>query len=384
MVGLLVRIARAINIHRELPGETVFMAELKRRLWYGIVFLDCYASLDRGSEPAIHPDTFNRDLPSHVNDDDFDEFTTTLASREGEITDMSLALIAMEGSALSLQMAIPEDLPSGQKWQQRLEMAYAFQKKVNEKYIRHLNPDNVSHRVVAGVGTAASHSMILRAVRPMQHHPSNTPPRVDSPWVMQLALNILRHSDRMWEGSAGLWRRMPWVPWHAMAVTFAGLCSIRGTALANEAWILVEKAMARYEASVADSKNGMLWRPLEKLRKKASAFRDGGNEQRKSDEKLNTTAAAFPPVQQLQEQPALWNIPPNDITFDGTTLPLQPALELYPSDMILNPDIVPPLTSTLDFPLEMQAALPSDTSWLDWESILQDMDNVRSDDMQWM
>jgi len=60
----------------------------------------------------------------------------------------------------------------------------------------------------------------------------------------------------------------------ALAVALAGLCSIRSTPLASRAWYYVDKHYERSARYVADSRTGMLWKPVEKLYKKASAFRD--------------------------------------------------------------------------------------------------------------
>ncbi|KAF2216665.1 hypothetical protein CERZMDRAFT_80723 [Cercospora zeae-maydis SCOH1-5] len=336
MVGLLVRIARAMSIHRELPGESVYLGELRRRLWYNIVFLDCYASIDRGSESAIHPDSFTRMLPAHVNDSDFGPGSTTLSPRQDGITEMSLALMAMEGSA-----------------------------------------------VILDTGSAACHSMILRAVRPMQHNPNSMPPRVDSPWVMNLALNILRHSDELWANMSGRWRRMPWVPWQALAVTLAGLCSIRGTELANEAWVLIDRCMARYAPDVADTKDGSLWKPLEKLRIKAAAFRDGVEVQQQQQQQKSATLAAM--ARSLSAHPQKFDAGEDFAADAGATLPMSSISTTGMNFLPPDPSFPVPLdTAVFDFPPEMHASLPNDTSWLDWEAVLQDMDEIRADDMEWM
>lgn len=360
MVGLLVRIARATSIHREIPGESIYLAELRRRLWYNIVFIDSYASIDRGSGSAIHPDTFTRILPSDVNDVDFGPDSASLTPRQNQITDMSLALVVMEASSVTLQISAIEESGSGQGWQQRLEIAYAYQKKVAQHYLRHCNLAIPAHRMIADIGAASCHALILRAVRPMQHHPSSVPPRVDSPWVMNLALNILRHSDQLWVSTSGLWRKMPWVPWQALAVTLAGLCSVRGNALADEAWSLVDKCMARYAPDVADTKDGMLWRPLEKLRIKAEAFRDGLDSQ--------TVSAKLPLPTAAQ------------LDFSGMSNAQQMPVNMTLPDL---PDTAV-LDSMFDLPPDIQASLPNDTSWLDWEAVLQDMDQMRAEDVQWM
>jgi hypothetical protein len=362
MTALLDRIARAMNIHKENPGESIYLRELKRRLWYSIIFVDCYGSIDRGTEPTIHPDTYTRLLPSNVNDEDFGPDSTTIFPRD-DLTEMSLSLVAHRGSVMHLRTHILDQTTSGeQTWQKRLELAYAYQKDVFEKHLRNLDPSNPLHQEFKGIAEAACHQTLLRAVRPVQLEVASAPPRVDSPWVMALAVNILRQADELWRHIGGRWRRMPWVPWHAMAVALAGLCSIRGTDQANEAWELVDKCMSRYAVDIADSSTGMLWKPIGKLYRKAAAFRDGGQT-----------------MQPALAQPAMSGMAWNDALLDPQ-LTMDPAL----SGMSMNAFPLDVSDSMFNFPIDTTGMLPSDTSWLDWEGILKDIDEVKADDMQWM
>lgn len=364
MVALLDRIGRALGIHKELPGEPIYTRELRRRLWYSVIFLDCFSSFDRGSDPTIMRDTYNRPLPTNVNDNDFDEYSTSLTSRQYEITDMSLALMAHEGAIFPLRGTSDFGSGKGQSWQQDLQTAYEIRTLINDKYLRYCIPGKPEHDVIRYTGAAAVHSIFLRAVRPMRYDSNTPPPRVDSPWVMDLALNILRHAEELWVYMEKRWRRMPWVPWHAIAVALAALCSLRDTPVANEAWALIDKAMVRYAPDVADGANGMLWRPIEKLYKKAAAFRDGTDTQQIQQAQQHqpvaaSTGAVFVPSQQA---------------------PLQnPLMEMPGADLMMNaPDPMFDLSS------DMMATLPNDTSWLDWESIIKDIGEVKAEDMQWM
>ncbi|CZT22442.1 uncharacterized protein RCC_08312 [Ramularia collo-cygni] len=362
MVALLDRIGRALGIHNELPGEPIYLRELRRRLWYGVILLDCYSSYDRGSDPTIMPDTHNRPLPSNVNDSDFDEYSTSLVSRVNEMTEMSLALMSHDAVAISLRGTSTLGNAKGQTWQQNLQTAYNLQTYMENTYFRHCDLSNPQHLMIKYAGTSAVNSIILRAVRPMQIDSGTTPPRVDSPWVMGLALNILRHSEDLWRQIKEEWRRMPWVPWHAIAVALAALCSIRGTDLANEAWTLVDKAMIRFAPDVADGVNGMLWRPIEKLHKKAAAFRDGIEMRQTLRAQITVPAVhekiAYPPDQHAVVQPPLPQIPAGNLMMNASD-------------------------RTFDLSEDMLTTLPNDTSWLDWESIIKDIDEMKAEDMQW-
>ena len=152
-------------------------------------------------------------------------------------------------------------------------------------------------------------------------------------------------------GSNGQFRLL-WVQWHSLAVALAGLCSIRGTALADQAWACVDRVYDLHASNVADTRKGMLWRPIEKLHTMASAFRYA--EQRElpsvrelqlSDTVPNTTMAAKEPLPQAQ-QPAQMN-------HQG--IPAVPtALDSF---------------SQIDF---AGSETFDNTNWLDWERIMDD------------
>lgn len=276
---------------------------------------------------------------------------------------MSFPLMTHEGSVMSTRIVPTVATAKDHTWQQDLKVAYEFQALMNEKYFRYCDSTNPLHETLRYSGIAAVHSLFLRAVRPMQYDNTNSPPSVDSPWVMGLAMNILRHSDGLWGQMSGIWRRMPWVPWHAIAVALAALCSIRGTAVADEAWVSVDKAMARYAPDVADGVNGMLWRPITKLYKKAAAFRAGLDTQQNQQTEYTKPSA-----------------PNGSATFQNPQLPdHDQSMGLQPNDYML--DISDPV---FDISPDMMASLPNDTSWLDWESIVRDIDEVKAEDLQWM
>ena len=164
---------------------------------------------------------------------------------------------------------------------------------------------------------------------------------------------------------------MPWVPWHAISVALAGLCSIRGTEVADEAWSLVDKAMERYGNHVADSRNGMLWKPVEKLYRKAAAFRNNTTEQQQRPQQRQPPS---PQIDLSDAQPSMMD----------ASMPAIPSASMANMQNMPLPTPLPMPDSVFDFPPEMQAALPIDNSWLDWEAMMKDMDELRGDEMQWV
>ena len=277
LTAVAVRIARAIGLHHESVTRTPFQYELRRRAWHQIRFLDLYAALDRGSELLISFGSYDTPYPKNTNDGEFDESSTTIPDHDTGLTDMSYSRMAYDATYHTHRLTIPESKPSGETWQQRVELAQKFEDMAQDRYVKYVDTTIPFQRQLKAVALAMSSSMMLRAVRPMQKHVSSVPPRVDSPYVLQIAMNCLKASEEMQhDPETTQWRWMVWVHWHALGVALAGLCSIRDTDLANEAWIYVEQSYARGSRHVADARNGMLWRPIEKLYKAASSFRDHG------------------------------------------------------------------------------------------------------------
>ncbi|KAH9836442.1 Fungal specific transcription factor domain [Teratosphaeria destructans] len=411
-----VRIARAIGLDHERSGCSPHENELRRRTWHQLRFLDVFTAVDRGTEVLITPGSYTTPIPNNVNDCEFDESSAAVPNHETGLTDMSFGLLATEATAVTQHLSVTESSPTGETWQQRLELAEKFRKHVREKYSQYCDMSIPFHRLISAVGNSMGYSMILRAVRPIQRHVSSVPPRVDSPYVLKLATDSLRETERIYQDVAGGgFRWLVWVQWHAIAVALAGLCSIRDTELAKDAWQAVEAAIARYEKHVADTKNGMLWRPIEKLYKKAKAFRDDGRRQSMNtppskietqlvgepgqEPPTTTKVEAQPTNTKVEVKPRLANKQPASQQTDyrhqrrpsnhssplgslaaDTTFPNLPMdFNSFPaasdpslaglSQAFHNSD----LTSSTAFASPTVQSNGGDMSWMDWERIMDDM-----------
>lgn len=117
--------------------------------------------------------------------------------------------------------------------------------------------------------------MLLQAVRPEQEGMQVSLPRADNPEVLRIVVNCLKVGEELYtDPQFQKWVWMVWLQWRALIVALAGLCSIRDTSLATEAWIWVEAAYARYPRLIADATSGMLWRPMVRLYQKANMFKE--------------------------------------------------------------------------------------------------------------
>ena len=362
-----------MGLHHESVARTPFQTELRRRLWHYIRFVDMYTSLDRGSESLVLPGTYDTPKPKNTNEDDFDESSTSIPDHESGFTDMFYSHLGYDATALSQRLTSPDTKPGGDTWQQRVELAQKFKDSVQEKYLKYCDDSIPFQRFLRNVSRAMTASMFIRAVRPMAKHVSSVPPRVDSPYVLQIAMDSLKASeDLQKDPETEQWRWMVWVGWHAVAIALAGLCSIRDTDLANQAWVYVEQAYARGSRHVADSRTGMLWRPVEKLYKKASAFRDHG-----------VTPPSVSSPQNNPSQPSAPLMYPNQF---GTTMG-HPITQTMPGSMPTSGLMNAPMD--IHFGADPMATFDTanvDMNWMDFQQILNEMANpadMNLGDMQW-
>jgi hypothetical protein len=172
---------------------------MRRRLWNLIRALDAYAAVDRGTEPLVRAGTYTTVAPSNTNDADFDESSESIPHRMAGITEMTYSLLINRATALTIHLLLPEPdhLKHTETWQQRLEKAYELGRQIRGDYLKYCDLSVPFHRFLYHCGETMISSAAVRAIRPIQRHVSSTPPRVDSPFVLQMALNCLRGSENI-------------------------------------------------------------------------------------------------------------------------------------------------------------------------------------------
>lgn len=193
----------------------------------------------------------------------------------------------------------------------------------------------------------------------------------------------------------------------ALAVALAGLCSIRNTPLAERAWYYVDKHYERSARYVADSRTGMLWKPVEKLYKKASAFRDAGPQRTPFNPAVDP-ALQSQPIRHASSASssngthglptAATTVSSSNTNDDMNWFAASPSFPTLITNLTntTSPHKTTPATNTAmfgpnsaAFPAEtpmfanMDAlstdfgagmGMGNDTSWLDWEEMMADLD----------
>lgn len=81
--GSLLRLAVKQGLHRDpknFPTQSVFHAEMRRRIWATVLEINVQLSIDSAMPPLFSPDDSDTGPPSNLDDEDFDQATTALPS----------------------------------------------------------------------------------------------------------------------------------------------------------------------------------------------------------------------------------------------------------------------------------------------------------------
>lgn len=265
-----------MSLHHESLSRSPYQNELRRRLWHNLRLLDVFCTFDRGSEPLIGLDSYTTPVPRNINDGDFDEFSETIHEfPHPHLTEMSFGRLHLEAINVWHQLLSVGTPPGSDIWQYRMQLVWQYGEHARETCLHLCNLSEPYHRFMQNASRFTVCSMLLQAVRPEQEDMPASLPRADNPEVLRIAVNCLKVGEELYtDPQFQKWVWMVWLQWRALVVALAGLCSIRDSPLATEAWMWVEAAYARYPRLIADTSSGMLWRPMVRLYQKAKIFRD--------------------------------------------------------------------------------------------------------------
>lgn len=366
-----------------------------RRLWWQICVLDTHAADDRATTPVVGDDSFSTKLPLRINDVDLQvNSCEELVERQG-FTDMTFCLICHEIKETTRQLNYvpmrehiqPENGISQDQWTQRIDGVINLQRRIEERYLRHLNlarPFHWATRMVADIIIAI---MWLMVYRPLQQRPdSSYYSQLADPGILALSIEVLERTHQMNTDPAASpyrWLSQSYVQWHALAVTIAELCVKVEGPMVERAWAVVMPSFREASQHVADSHEGMLWRPIKKLMNRAQ-----GRRQEYLDSRLVGT--------QLSPNAVQWNVSDQsnhranvgDPMFDMMgnvqepvkgVLPTMNGRQLAPSMSSPAPFDWDPWLAAASTSMEpsMQSQNHDDTNqmaWTNWENFVDDFE----------
>lgn len=326
---------------------TPFEHEMRRRCWQCIGTLDFAASQDRASEPMMQIAWLEHQLPSNINDDDiwFDMEGPVREHPEGTFTDMTQLFILAAAQNVGRGMLFGDFVEPNvqQSMTLRQQMISEFQEKICS-LLRDCNPEAsiaqwYAEKSVLGI----SGWLQLGCLRPLKRSRNFVPPPVQGDALLRLAAKLLESSLEFSESPYyGRWRWFGalWVPWHALAVALAEICVCKEAATMVRFWPIVESTFHQTSKMIADSQNGMLWRPLEKLMIQARA--------RKRELLGSQSPDAVPPQTLQGAPPAPAPTPAGKMSFGPTpqSMPIPtPPNTTYPLDLTTSMTVGEPVNS---------------------------------------
>ncbi|KAB8304877.1 hypothetical protein EYC80_004208 [Monilinia laxa] len=294
-IGLAVRIARAIGLHRDPGFGEPFDLEMRRKVWWTLLALDTRASEDRGTETMITDGSFDTKMPANINDEDLMMTSKSPAVDRKGLTNMTFACITMSVCGIGLKMNfVPaqKDAPVLTS-EQKEQMIKEFTDRIESTYLVGCDSLDPEYLWFHRVSRLLSLKLWLVTQYPLQRRKSTNRvlPRGQSLRTATAFLNLI---EEMWqyEKSKGwFWFFQTYVPWHAIAVALAELCAEPTGPLADEAWEVIQYHYNKWSEYVADTKDGMIWRPVKNLLKRARAAR--GRERGFSGSQASTITSPF-------------------------------------------------------------------------------------------
>lgn len=376
MLAVAVRLGHSLGLHREgsQSGLSPFMEEQRRRLWWSIIVLDIRCAEDVATDPMILESSFNTRRPLNINDSDMDpESTLPIVERKG-FTEMTKCRLSHFITFMCWRIGYSPPVKEGHEpytlsVETKLQIMKDVEKHIEENVLAHCDPSNPVAWVTSVVAQLILRRLRMAIYHPLQYgHQPTDRPKISREVLLRTAIESLEYAHLLdSEPVAAKWRWffLTYVQWHALAACLAELCVKTHGPLVDRAWRIIDTIFDDWADRVADSPNGMLWRPIKKLKNKATAVRNAAQAARNttSPMQLQMPLPYFgtPAVTSLQA-------PPIEVTSIDLSMP--PALN---QPMVLDP----PSFAHSGLPSEGFAALnvgdsTGSINWAEWDEFMHD------------
>lgn len=254
LAGVLVRLTASMKLHRDgshFADTTPFEVEMRRRLWWQICFIDSRSEDVQVSQFKISEGMYDTEIPANTDDANLDPEMSRPPIVAERWTDMTPFLIHCEIWKLSrrLQFITAPNYALLPDIDERLEIFQQSQARIEETYLKHLNPNQPLHSFVA---TSARLFLIKvdlilytkkHSASAIERQPANTS---QSDKVFMSSLSIIEYTYALqnepgWSGWT--WQiqgRQP--PWHALRVVLGHLCTHQWGLVCERAWSSVKNS----------------------------------------------------------------------------------------------------------------------------------------------
>lgn len=250
LAGVLVRVGLSMKLHRDgshFANITTFEAEMRRRLWWQICFIDSRSEDFQVSEYKISENMFDTKVPTNTDDANLVlEMSHSAVAAEGW-TGMTIFLVRCEVWKLSRQLQSNSATSSLHNLDRKLELFQQSQKRIENTYLKHLNPNQPLHSFLATSTRlfATKVELILYAKR----HGCTAQPfetlQSDKLFISSLPIIEYTHAlqnESTWSGWS--WQtqgRHP--PWQALCFVLNQLCTRSWEPICEKALLSAKRSL---------------------------------------------------------------------------------------------------------------------------------------------
>ena len=272
-IAVRLAIALGLNVDSTYHSESFFEQQMRRRLWYTICLLDLHSSFDRGSEPVISHRSAHPQLPLNINDSEFHPDSEDCFSDRESLTDMTKALVLYHAQATGKALGIQdEDTPSSAQAMSkttsaRQQLVENFELRTR-KLLRYCDPASSPYAWSTFNGSLVTLAIMqLSLRRPLNHNGrKGIAMDTDPTNILRLASTVLERDIIMRSDSRGEpFRWFSIVHWHPLAVAISECYVCDNVAVLRHVWPTIETSFESIGKVLAEYRQGMLWKPVERL-----------------------------------------------------------------------------------------------------------------------
>ncbi|KAM5354675.1 hypothetical protein ACJ41O_001322 [Fusarium nematophilum] len=281
MTGLLIRMAKAIGLHRDgsrFEHLSPFQVEQRRRLWWMVCVIDVRASEDQGTEFTITRDSFDTRLPLNINVEDLDPGTKEMPPERDTFTEMSAAIAMFEISDSTKEMVASTITGGGLGLEEQTRLLNNLSEKLERGYFQYsAEPGDIVHWVGVTVTRLVLSKMTLLIYLPaLFASPNERFSDEIRDKLLVAAIEVAEYNHALnSEQDARQWRWIyqTYTHWYAIVYLFLEICRRPWSAVVERAWIALHSPWL-IPSQHHMSRNLRVWVPLRKLMGKARRHRE--------------------------------------------------------------------------------------------------------------
>lgn len=338
MTSTAIRLAFGLGLHRDGSnfGLEPFEIEMRRRLWWYICVLDVQTAEDLGTDPMLHDIFFDTKLPLNINDEDISEGMKYLPQERVGCTDMTYFLLQCEVALATRRLTYnpPGNICPGLKnVEERQSLVRDLESRLNERYVRHCDPDIPLHWACTKIMHIAVAKLWLVIYQPLNKQESIASLSLDTQsMLLSKAVEVIELSHLLQTNNTMArwkWEFQTCVPWYAVAYLLAQLCTTPNSPPLERSWSCVSDIFDQWQRQAAEQ-NKPLWQPLPRLMAQATALRE---KQRNEEQQAPSNSSEFALQASEITAPGIVEDPLASIDYSAIEQILEhndPALHTFP------------------------------------------------------